>query len=192
MFDTDPFDDDPADPERTWSALKQLVDRAFELAPEERSHFLDKYLLDKHLLDEHLLDAPRIRRYAESMLDLGATTVDLAPRPSPGRDTVPPDQQPESVRAPLRRKEGHPSEGHPWEGRQLGPYRIAEELGKGGMGAVYAAERVDGELEHRVAIKVMSRGPLTADLHRRFLLERQVLARLAHPGIARLLDGGAR
>jgi eukaryotic-like serine/threonine-protein kinase len=75
-------------------------------------------------------------------------------------------------------------------GRRLGAYRIIRELGRGGMGAVYLAERVDGEFQHQVALKVVSRSAADRDLERRFRVERQVLATLEHPHIARLLDGG--
>ena len=77
-----------------------------------------------------------------------------------------------------------------WQGARLGAYRLLDQLGQGGMGAVYLAERVDGEFEHQVAIKVVGGGPLTQLTRQRFLLERQVLARLSHPNIAALLDGG--
>lgn len=74
---------------------------------------------------------------------------------------------------------------------RIGAYRIIRELGRGGMGAVYLAERDDGEFEHRVAIKLMRFGLGADPLHlRRFRKERQILARLEHPHIARLLDGG--
>jgi serine/threonine-protein kinase len=73
---------------------------------------------------------------------------------------------------------------------RIGAYRIVGELGRGGMGAVYLAERADGQFEHRVALKLVRRGIESADVVRRFLHERQILARLEHPHIARLLDGG--
>jgi serine/threonine protein kinase len=73
----------------------------------------------------------------------------------------------------------------------LGPYRFVRELGRGGMGTVYLAERADGAFEQRVAIKVVRRGLDTEAVLRRFLAERQILASLDHPGIARLLDGGS-
>lgn len=76
-------------------------------------------------------------------------------------------------------------------GRQLGAYRLLRQLGRGGSGTVYLAERVDGEFERRVAIKLLRRGLDTADLLTRFRAERQILASLDHPNIARLLDGGA-
>jgi serine/threonine protein kinase/tetratricopeptide (TPR) repeat protein len=75
-------------------------------------------------------------------------------------------------------------------GRRLGPYRLLEELGSGGMGAVWLAERADGQFEQRVAIKLIKRGMDTAQILERFKVERQILASLDHPHIARLLDGG--
>ena len=76
-------------------------------------------------------------------------------------------------------------------GRRIGPYEIERELGHGGMGAVYLALRADDAFEKRVAIKV-TRGALgSPEAVERFKRERQILARLEHPNIARLLDGGA-
>ena len=71
----------------------------------------------------------------------------------------------------------------------LGPYRLLRELGSGGMGAVFLAERADGAYRQHVAIKLL-RGFPTADGMRRLRRERQILATLDHPGIARLIDGG--
>ena len=75
-------------------------------------------------------------------------------------------------------------------GRRLGAYRIEREIGRGGMGAVYEAIRVDNEFNKRVAIKLVKRGMDTDFILRRFRNERQILAALDHPHIARLLDGG--
>ena len=72
-------------------------------------------------------------------------------------------------------------------GRRLGSYKVVEEIAKGGMGRVYSAERVDGEYQQRVAIKVVELGNIEAELFRR---ERQTLANLEHPNIVTLLDGG--
>ncbi len=71
-----------------------------------------------------------------------------------------------------------------------GPYRVIRPLGRGGMGAVYLAERADGEVEQRVAIKVVLSGADLPAFQERFLRERRILASLNHPGIARLLDAG--
>ena len=75
-------------------------------------------------------------------------------------------------------------------GSTLGSYRLIEELGRGGMGAVYLAERADGVYQQQVAVKILQEGIFTPALAERFAQERQLLARLQHPGIARLLDGG--
>lgn len=76
-------------------------------------------------------------------------------------------------------------------GKRIGPYEVLEEIGRGGMGTVYRAVRGHDDFEIQVAIKVISRGtdePLLLD---RFRAERQILAKLEHPNIARFLDGGA-
>ena len=73
---------------------------------------------------------------------------------------------------------------------RLGVYEVEREIGRGGMGAVYLARRADKEFEQQVAIKVLKRGTDTDEVLRRFRAERQILARLEHPNIARLIDGG--
>jgi non-specific serine/threonine protein kinase/serine/threonine-protein kinase len=75
-------------------------------------------------------------------------------------------------------------------GRRVGAYAIVRELGRGGMGAVYLAQRAYGAFEKQVAIKVLKRGTDTDEVLRRFQSEREILARLNHPNIARLLDAG--
>lgn len=74
--------------------------------------------------------------------------------------------------------------------RRIGAYRLIRELGRGGMGAVYLASRADDQFEKLVAIKVVVRGLDTDFAVQRFRAERQILASLDHPNIARLLDGG--
>ena len=76
------------------------------------------------------------------------------------------------------------------EGSRCGAYRLMRLLGRGGMGSVYLAERADGELHHSVAIKLLRFGADEFSFHDRFLRERQILASLNHPGIAKLLDVG--
>jgi eukaryotic-like serine/threonine-protein kinase len=76
-------------------------------------------------------------------------------------------------------------------GDLIGPYRLIREIGHGGMGRVFVADRADGQFEQQVALKlVRSAAYGGSEIHRRFLRERQILARLQHPNIARLLDGG--
>jgi serine/threonine-protein kinase len=73
---------------------------------------------------------------------------------------------------------------------RLGQWRLLGELGRGGMGTVHLAQRADGEFHQRAALKLLRPSIATDDALRRFELERQILAALTHPGIARLIDGG--
>jgi serine/threonine protein kinase/tetratricopeptide (TPR) repeat protein len=102
--------------------------------------------------------------------DMAATTELLADQPTVA---LPADYQPER---PID--------------QNVGPYRLIREIGRGGMGAVYLAERADDEFRRQVAVKVVKRGMDTDFIVRRFRNERQILASLDHPNIARLLDGG--
>ncbi|MGH8178109.1 MAG: tetratricopeptide repeat protein [Steroidobacter sp.] len=76
------------------------------------------------------------------------------------------------------------------EGQRLGQYRIVSKIGSGGMGDVYLAERADDEYQQRVAIKLVRGGVFSPQVQSRLRMERQILASLEHPNIARLLDGG--
>jgi eukaryotic-like serine/threonine-protein kinase len=76
-------------------------------------------------------------------------------------------------------------------GEDIGAWRLIEKIGEGGMGAVWLADRKDGNFEGRAAIKVLRAGFSKANVVERFLRERRLLARLTHPGIARMLDAGA-
>ncbi len=75
-------------------------------------------------------------------------------------------------------------------GQRIGTYKILREIGQGGMGAVYLAERADEQFRKRVALKLVKRGMDTEEILSRFRHERQILASLDHPNIARLIDGG--
>ncbi len=78
----------------------------------------------------------------------------------------------------------------PAPGLHCGPYRLEHLLGRGGVGEVFLAKRADGQVEQHVAIKLLCRSVPGASLRSRFLRERQIMARLQHPGIARFLDVG--
>jgi hypothetical protein len=82
-----------------------------------------------------------------------------------------------------------PAPGLPWQ--RIGPYKLIGELGRGGLGTVFLAERDDQEYSRRVALKVVRQGMESREIAERFRLERQILAQLDHPRIARLYDGGA-
>ncbi|HEV2904694.1 MAG TPA: serine/threonine-protein kinase, partial [Pyrinomonadaceae bacterium] len=98
------------------------------------------------------------------------------------------DLVPEEIKA--KRFDPFGEDRDPLIGKRLGAYEIVREIGRGGMGAVYEAVRVDKEFSRRVAIKLVKRGMDTDFILRRFRKERQILAALDHSNIARLLDGG--
>ncbi|MDH3734706.1 MAG: serine/threonine-protein kinase, partial [Gemmatimonadota bacterium] len=155
--------------------LDELFWRAADLAGDEREAFLseacgeDPELRERieALLAEADLTQDRDGGYLRSLArDLGL--ADLRSLPEPGEADEPPSRV----------------------GTRFGPYRTTKLLGRGGMGSVYQAERVEGDFEQRVAIKVVRRGMETGELSRRLRRERRILARLEHPNIARLFDGG--
>ena len=88
------------------------------------------------------------------------------------------------------RAEGVFSNGTDHTDRHFGHYKIIREIGSGGMGAVYLAERDDGEFSQRVAVKIIRQAIAETELVNRFKRERQILATLNHQNIAKLLDGG--
>jgi serine/threonine-protein kinase len=81
-------------------------------------------------------------------------------------------------------------EADPYLGMRLGPWRVVDFIGRGGMGAVYLAERADGQYEQRVALKIVGSSSQHSRASVRFKAETHILARLSHPNIARLLDAG--
>ena len=124
-------------------------------------------------------DDPALRRELGSLLDADESAAtyfdDLAERVvSPAYAAV----------------AGAPTVSPRWEGRRVGAYRLVREIGRGGMSRVFLAERADGEFERQVAVKLLRPG-FDSDIDvLRFRAERQILASLNHPNIARLLDGG--
>lgn len=151
-----------------WEQIGLLFEQALERPARDRAAFLADACAD-----------PAIRAEVEALLEAeaGATAffADLA-----GRAGVP---------APFGATMPGASPGA-FEGKRIGPYRIVREIGRGGMGAVYLAERDDPQFRQRVALKLIKRGMDTDAVQQRFLRERQILARLQHPHIARLYDGG--
>jgi len=84
----------------------------------------------------------------------------------------------------------HDAGTHLAAGARIGPYRLVRELGRGGMGAVWLAERDDGQFQQQVALKLIRLGMDSEHVQRQFRRERALLARLQHPNIAQLIDGG--
>ena len=139
--------------------------RAFEIAEAALEH--SPGTKRDTALDAAIGDDDALRAEVEALLDADSATHTLLDR---GAAHLLPDEVPPAV---------------------LGDYRITGELGRGGMGVVYDAERADGSFEQRVAVKVVrDAGRSASRTAERFEQERRVLARLTHPGIARLLGGG--
>jgi serine/threonine protein kinase len=152
-----------------WEKVVEIFERAIELAPAERAAFLDRVCLEENVRGEveaMLAADERADAFIESPA-VAAASASLLKNKFSAPETVSP------------------------VGTKIGAYRLTREIGRGGMGAVYAAERADGEFKKRVAIKLIRSGTMDSEfIVRRFRRERQILAELNHPFIARLLDGG--
>ena len=148
-----------------------VFDAALDLAPDERAAFVERACSDDMELRADVQRLLRAYGQSDDFLDTSAAALAaplLANGPTPGSDGV--------ATIPAR----------------IGPYRIEREIGRGGMGVVYLAERDDPTFRQRVALKVVRGGiPDGGRRHvARFLAERQLLASLEHAHIARLFDGG--
>ncbi|PYJ07784.1 MAG: hypothetical protein DMF06_14715 [Verrucomicrobia bacterium] len=147
-----------------WARVKELFEAAADLDSSQRA-----LLLEKECGDDEAL-----RRDLETLLESDELTGDFIEEPA---SAIPRDLFPDNGEEPIA-------------GRKFGAYQLIREIGRGGLGAVYLAARADDEYRKEVAIKVIRRGLDTDDIIRRFRNERQILAQLDHPNIARLIDGG--
>jgi len=154
-----------------WAELDALLDEALDLPPEEWTAFLDRTCEDRPALRAELESLLVAEAEAPSFLEQEAMTF-AAPAYEPEEGESIAD---DPLAAPSHR---------------VGPYRLEEEIGRGGMSRVFRAERTDGGFEQTVAVKLLRMGLDTEAARRRFRLEQQVLAKLQHPHIAALLDGG--
>ena len=144
-----------------------MLDAALQAPPGDRAA----------LLDRECGDDAELRREVESLLAAhDASTGFLV---DPAESFAEPFLVAAAAREPRDR-----------EGLVIGRYRLIREIGRGGMGAVWLAQRADGQFEQQVALKLVRSGQYGSEILDRFLRERQILARLEHPNIARLLDGG--
>jgi eukaryotic-like serine/threonine-protein kinase len=155
-------------PVERWRQIEELLDAALDLPADARGPFLDRSTAASEVRSEvrRLL---RVSERAETFLAQPATAF---------------------VAALLPGAENDPGGGSPAVPTRVGPYRVLREAGHGGMGTIFLAERDDPQLRQRVALKLVRGGIGTGPLVTRFLEERQILASLEHPNIARLLDGG--
>jgi eukaryotic-like serine/threonine-protein kinase len=144
----------------------KVFDRALDLPAEERAAFVARECAG----DADLLAA--VRR----LLDAYDRSAHFLESPAA------------AIAAPLI--DPPSGEGTPDAPAHVGPFRVVREIGRGGMGAVYLAQRDDDQFEQRVALKLVRGGFGSEHLVRRFLAERRILAALEHVNIARLVDGG--
>jgi eukaryotic-like serine/threonine-protein kinase len=153
----------------TWKRLRPWLDEALELTFAEREAWLRA----------RCADDPEVLELGLSILRRVKSDDGILERPLGefGQNAI------------FGAAETH-TETDPLLGRQIGNYTLRQEIGRGGMGVVYLADRSDAEFEQEVVIKLPPAGVDTHDRRARFLMERQVLAGLSHPNIARLLDGG--
>lgn len=147
---------------KRWQEINAHLDRLFDLPDEEREAHLRELREEDEALHDEV--AALLKADAEAGVLDEPLEAEMLGREEPV--------------APTR------------EGERVGPYRLTERIGVGGMGTVYRAERADGQFRQEVALKMVRHGVDREDVLRRFRTERQILAQLDHPNIARLLDGG--
>jgi serine/threonine-protein kinase len=152
--------------DQSWTQVDALFATALEVAPDSRRAFLLEQSGGDVALTERVLQLLESLDTAERVIGESADALVSAPELDDlGEDTVA-------------------------SGTRLGSYEVLEEIGRGGMGAVYRAVRADAAFERQVAIKVMKRAVASELMLRRFGAERRMLATLEHPNIARLYDSG--
>jgi len=153
-----------------WQRIDGLFTEALDREPDERTAFLRAACGDDPAL--YTAVASLVERADRAEIDFGESATDYA---APLLEAGLQDETALELA----------------EGTRVGPYQVLRPLGRGGMGIVYLAERADGAFEKQVALKLVKRGMDTDAVLARFHRERQILASLDHPGIARLLDAGA-
>ncbi|MBK6724960.1 MAG: serine/threonine protein kinase [Acidobacteria bacterium] len=145
-----------------WKQIKDVLAEVLAIEPDGRQRFLEESGVD-----------PELRAEIESLIRFEEESSDLM-----------------QLSAVEFSKDFVADDSSSLAGEEIGPYRLIRELGVGGMGAVYLAERIDGKFQQKVALKLLKREMNTAALRRHFEQEREILASLEHPNIARLLDAG--
>lgn len=144
-----------------WQKVKRLFASALEHSTHQRTAFLDQYC-DNEFIRSEVESLLAASDDPDCIIEKNALDLSLA----------------------------FPVTTNRLEGKQFGSYKIISEIASGGMGAVFLAERADGEFQQQVALKIIRQSLIDAEIERHFRRERQILASLSHPNIARLLDGG--
>jgi serine/threonine protein kinase/tetratricopeptide (TPR) repeat protein len=154
-------------PSNRWTLIEELLNGALDLRPSQRGPWLER----------ECIGDPSLRAEVEKLLACESPSDDFL------------ETRAVAIKAMRIAEAEAPRDGFVL-GQNIGAYRIEREIGRGGMGTVYLARRSDDQYRKYVAIKVVQRGMDSDDIIRRFRNERQILAALDHPNIARLLDGG--
>ncbi|MFK7885645.1 MAG: protein kinase [Gammaproteobacteria bacterium] len=144
-----------------WARLESLFDQAVDMAPDERTKFLNDSCTDDEPLKREVLALLQANDTGGARVQ--SLITDAATSALGKADSI---------------------------SNRIGPYELIRAIGSGGMGSVHLAERKDAEFNQRVAIKVLHKTMVTPELLARFRSERQILADLNHPNIAHLIDGG--
>lgn len=147
-----------------WQRIKLLLADALELPASEREAFITREAGDEPELKAELMALLEAAQHSRSVLD-----------------DMPAELALDALHAQVNRS---------WVGRRVGAYRLVELIARGGMGQVYRAERADGQFEQEVAVKLMREGVIDDATVARFRAERQILATLDHPNLAKVIDGG--
>ncbi len=156
-----------------WSRIEAILDEVLDVEGQARDEALDRACAGDATL------RAQVQRLLEA--DESAATFLETPAAQYAAGLV---------RAAAGEEAADDVDDHEGSGDVVGPYRIIREIGHGGMGRVFLAARADGQFEQQVALKRLRSGASGHEVLQRFLRERQILARLQHPNIARLLDGG--
>ncbi|WP_372636502.1 tetratricopeptide repeat protein [Fodinibius sp.] len=157
--------------EENWEKIETIIDRVLELPKSQRDIFINEQCKgDKELKSE-------VTMLLESIFDSEGWLDD-------------PKEYKEEFYNDISDDIKELSSEHALIGRQVGSYTIKEQIGQGGMGAVFLAQRSDDSFDHRVAIKIIRQERATQSNIHRFEQEQRILAQLNHPGIAQLYDGG--
>lgn len=163
-----------------WQKIESIFQAAIDLEIEDRKKFLEKECQEdldlKAEVEQLLADSDSAESFIEKPVWTDSFFVDSSAK--------------ENISDSLEELYEDAFADESLIGKRIGVFELREELGRGGMGAVYLAERADGEFRQKVAVKLIKRGMDSDFIIRRFRHERQILANFEHPYIARLLDGG--
>ena len=153
---------------RRWQQIQEVLDIALETDPARWPG----------VLSEHCHGDPELQREVEALLARLNTANKFL------------DSPPAVLAAALVAERDETNDGDHYAGRRIGAYQLVRQIARGGMSRVYLAERADGGFEQQVTVKLLRAGMDSPSDLERFRRERQILARLNHPNVARLLDGG--